>query len=659
MKINALLLLVGISMSHLFSYAQKKEFKFGKIDPQEFQIKSDGEDSSAAAIKIFDVGNCYFQLGSNGFVYIFERHFRYKILTKAGYDYANYQVGLYRSSGSSKEELYGMEAATYNMVDGKMVTSKLGKDAKFTEQFNKQYTYKKFALPNVKEGSIIEFKFTIKSDFIFNLRGWNFQSDVPTLYTEYNVTIPEYFVYKRNFNGVYQVNQTKHQEVNTNFGGVSGSGYLDQYSLANVPALKNEAYITTLDDYRPSIDFELTATRFPGEVYKNYTGTWPKIVTGLAEDENFGGFINKNSYAKTILPTILKGEKDSLAMLNLIFTYVKNNIKWNDSYAKYSSETNPKTIFEKKAGNTADINLSLVSLLKESKFNVKPVLVSTRDNGAHPGYPVISKFNSVIAIVTLNNKDILLDAIEHDMQLGMISYENLNHQALSLNFKNMTSTWIFTEPTFVGERIFNYALALDKENKLKGTIVQYARGYSALRFRDKYRTTNNEVEFLKDYKKDRTGLALSNYKIANMDKIDEVLIETMDVEIEDNVEEAGNLVYFTPLLFERTKENLFKHDKRNFPVDFGYPIKENYRITVTFPEDFEIDKLPQSQAFKLPDNKGSFSITFLSEGKTIMVKSVIDITKSVYTPEEYFDLKELFKAIVQKQAEQIVFKKKA
>jgi hypothetical protein len=42
-----------------------------------------------------------------------------------------------------------------------------------------------------------------------------------------------------------------------------------------------------------------------------------------------------------------------------------------------------------------------------------------------------------------------------------------------------------------------------------------------------------------------------------------------------------------------------------------------------------------------------------------MVKSIISINKSYYTPEEYFDLKALFKAIVEKQAEQVVFKKKA
>jgi hypothetical protein len=660
MKLKTLSIILGLVLSYNINFAQKKEFKFGKIAPEEFQVKAPGIDSGASAIKIFDVGTCSFEVVNNRYVYIYTRHFRYRILTKAGYDYANYRIPLYRSEGSAKEELYSMDAATYNMVDGKMVTSKLTKDAKFTEEFNKRYTFKKYALPNVKEGSIIEYKYTIKSDFIFNLRGWTFQDEVPTLWTEYAVTIPNYFIYKKNFTGVIRVNHIKHEEINDRLEDASNgaTANYDQYALANVPALKDESYITTLDDYRPAVDFELTATNFPGQMYRDYTGTWPKIVYGLSQDENFGLFLNKTAHAKTILPTILKNEKDTLAMVKLIFDYVKTNIKWDNDYRFYASTTNPKAIFEKKAGSSADINLCLIYLLREAKLDANPLLVSTRENGMHPGYPIVSKFNNVIGHITIGNKDVLLDATNRDMQVGMVSFQNLSHQALLIDLKNVRSRWITTEPAFSSERVYMYNLTLDKENKFKGSINQYAKGYAALATRGKYRANNNEADFLKDFKKNKTGLELSNYKIVNLDNLDEMLTESMDVVIEDNVEEAGNLIYFTPLLFERTKENLFKQDKREFPIDFAHPIKESYRITVTFPDDYEVDKLPTSSSFKIPNNRGTFTISYLTEGKTLLVKSLIDIPRSYYTPEEYFELKELFKVIVQKQAEQIVFKKK-
>ncbi|MGM9479306.1 DUF3858 domain-containing protein [Pedobacter sp. GSP4] len=287
------------------------------------------------------------------------------------------------------------------------------------------------------------------------------------------------------------------------------------------------------------------------------------------------------------------------------------------------------------------------------------MLISTRKNGEHPGYPLISAFNNVIGVTEIGNHLYFLDATDKDLPAGMLDYENLSHQGFYINLKNMSGKWLSTEPELPSEKIFVYNMTLDKEHKLTGKINQYAKGYAALHLRDKYRTTNNQTEFIKGFKKDKTGLEISNYQIDNLDNLDELLTETMDAVIEDNVEEAGNMVYFTPLLFERTKENLFKLEQRKFPVDFAYPFKESYRITVNFPEDYEIDKLPKGGIYKLPENNGNFTINYVAEGKTLMVKSTISVNKSLYTPDEYFDLQALFKAVVEKQAEQIVFKKKA
>lgn len=663
LRLLTVLLCAGVmSVGAQTKTTEKKEFKFGKIAPSEFEIKATGRDSSASAVKLFDVGQCYFELSptSDNFVYVYERHIRYKILNKNSYDLANFEVKLYKQSSQAKEDLNNMEAATYNMVDGKLVTSKLNKDAKFTEEFSKNYTIKKFALPNVKEGSIIEFKYKIKSDFIFTLRGWKFQTDIPTLWSEYNVRIPEYFDYKHNISGYLPISHPVHESINATYVvGLPSNATYDKYVVENAPALKEEPFVTTMDDYIPRIAFELRATNFPQDIYRDYNGSWSKIIANLNADENFGLFINKNGYAKSVLPAILKGEKDTLAIINSIFAYVKNNIKWNDDHAIYSSQLNPKSVFEKKTGSSADINLCLLSLLKEAKIVAYPVLISTRDNGEHPGYPIISAFNNVVAVTEVGKTIYFLDATKRDLPIGMLSDENLSHRGFYIDLKSFAGNWISTEPITPNEKSFFYNLVLNTENKLTGQINQYAKGYAALSLREKYRKTNNESEFVKDFKKNKTGLEVNNYKIFNLDNFDELLTESMDVTIEDQVEEAGNLVYFSPLLFERTKENLFKHEERKFPVDFAFPFKENYRITLIFPEEYELDKLPKSGIYKLPDNKGEFSITYFTEGKALMVKSSIAINKSLYTSDEYFDLKELFKAIVEKEAEQIVFKKKA
>lgn len=660
MKINyALSTLVGICVT-LTAFAQKKDYKFGKISAEDFAEKPFGIDSAAAAVKIFDIGECRFEYRPSGFIYVFERHVRYKIMNKNAYDLADFEISLYRGINSKKEDLSRMEAATYNMEAGKILTTKLSKDSKFTEEFNKNYEIKKYTLGNVKEGSVIEYKYTIRSPYIFNLRGWSFQSSIPTVYSSYSVEIPEYFIYKPSYTGFYPLIQTKNETIPASYitGVKSNAGYT-QYVLENSPAVKSEAFVTTVDDYITALSFELMATRFPNAPYQDYTGSWPKIIKVLAEDENFGSFVKKSGAAKTILPNIIKTETDTLKVINLIFDYVKSTVKWNDSYRMYTSETNPKAILDKKNGSSADINLLLLNILNGAKINANALLVCTRSNGTHPGTPQISKFNSVLVHVNVGGKNLILDATDNDHELGMIAYQHLNHQGFSINLQTQEGSWMNTEPNFGEEKIHIYSLTLDKTNKLKGSMHQYFKGYSALAKRNEYRANANEAEYIKQLKKNKLGLSINSYKMQNLDVLTETLFEELDVDIEENVEEAGNLVYLSPLLYERTKENLFKQEKRLYPVDFAYPIKETMRVTINFPEEYSIEKLPKGGTFNLGENRGSFTIHFLTQDQTVLIRSVIEINKTVFSPNEYFDLKELFKLVVEKQAEQIVFKKKS
>jgi hypothetical protein len=661
------LLLAGLLLFAIFSSAQNKAvvkskiFKFGKIDPAEFDTKVTGTDSAASAVALFDVGRGFFEFSSKtgDFMYVFERHTRYKIINKDGYDYGNMELQFYKQNGA-ESKMDNMDAATYNMEGGKIVVSKLNKDAKFSEKQDKNYTLKKFALPNVKEGSIVEYKYRITSDFIYTLGPWYFQRSIPTLYSEFTVTIPEYYKYKPSAGGYIFINPTTeivNEVFSLNGQTLTAQSSKRHYLAENVPGLKRESYVTTMDDYISKIGFELGAITVPGQVYRDFNTSWPKIVKGLKDEENFGGFLNKRSYCKTILKDIVKTETKSDTVVAMIFNYVKNHIKWNDEYRKYTSETNPKTIFEKKIGSSADINLCLLALLTEANITASPVLLSTRENGAHPGFPMITDFNNVIVQAEIGDKTLLLDATDKDLSPELIAYQNLNHQGLKLNLNDENAQWISLEETRLSKKNINLMLTLDAENKLTGKLYLSSTHYQALNRRDEYRSATNETDFLKSYKTGKPGLAIKNYKIEQLDDIGEPLIETMDVMLEDNVEEAGNLAYFTPLLFERTKENPFKLEERNFPVDFGFPTEENYRITVEFPKEYKLDKAPKNEKVTLPEDAAAFTFMFAAEEGKIMITSKISVKKAFFTSEEYHQLKELFKNIVRKQAEQIVLKK--
>jgi hypothetical protein len=633
-----------------------QNYKYGKVELAEFDTKVKGIDSAADAIKLFDVGRGSFDISpvSNQFVYNFTRHVRFKVVNKNAYDLANFEVTLYNSAvGSGKEDLTSVRGATYNLVNGKVEVSKMTSDAKFSSRVDKNHLEKKFTLPNVKEGSIIEYTYTTVSDFLFTLDDWYFQGRYPAKYSELTLIVPEYYIYKPLVSGYLEILQTRPEQINQTNMQVTKTSYY----LKDVPAIKDESFITTLDDYVAKISFEMMATHFPQSGYKDFSSTWPKLMNELMDEEKFGRFINRANYEKGLVSGIVKEEKDSVAKMDLIFNYVKKAIKWDGRHTMYTSENSQKAVLDKKSGNSADINLSLLGMLRLAGLNCAPVLLSTRENGYHPGYPMLSKFNNVVVEVQAGGKTFLLDATDEDNLEGLISYQDLSHQGLRVNVGQKTAEWISLENNKLSSTNIGYTLVLGMDNKLSGNMYYSSDYYEGLLRRKKYKNSATEAEFLKNYKANKPGLDIVSYKIDNLNAPDQALAETMNVTIEDNVEDAGNLVYFTPMLYERTKENPFNLEDRKFPVDFAYPFQELFNSVVEFPEKYVLDKLPKSEAFALPNNDGAFSIRYIVEGNKVAIRSKISINKPVFSAEEYFTLKEFYKNIVRKQAEQIVFKK--
>ncbi|HKG08620.1 MAG TPA: DUF3858 domain-containing protein [Pedobacter sp.] len=638
----------------------EKVVKYGKISPEEFETKVTGSDSAASAVVLFDIGNAIFELSGQklSFVYVLERHIRYKIISKTGYDYANLEIPLY-NDGDDESYLADMDGATYTMENGKMVTTKISKSSKFTERQDKNFTIKKFALPNVKEGSIIEFKYTIKSDFVGRLN-WYFQNNIPTLYSEYDVTIPQFFKYKIDQAGLIDIKPTRElgeQNMVSFYGGGTMETARTQFRVENVPALKVEKFVPTMQEYISKVEFELTSMRMPGQSFMDYSLTWPKIVTQLKDYNRFGGFLAPNDFVKKTLAKIITPDTKPDTVPFLIFDYVKNNIKWNDQMGIYGSSTSAEKVFEKKTGNSADINLTMLALFKEAKIEAAPIILSTRTNGLHPKYPILSKFNNVIIDVKIGERHIFFDATSKNHTPDIIAFQNLNHEGFKVDFATNKGEWVNTDEYKISRRSINSYLTLDKENKLTGKMQLTCTDYDALDKRNKYGNAVNEEEYLKSFRSDKPGLGIKDYKAENLSNPNEPFVESMDVMLEDNVEEAGDLIYFTPMLFEKTKENPFVIDDRKYPVDFGHPNEEVYRMTIEIPKDYTFDKLPKSEKISLLEDAASFSFIIGQEENKISLVSKISFKKSVYTVQEYHDLKELFSNIVRKQAEQIVIKK--
>ena len=133
-----------------------------------------------------------------------------RLLNRNSFDLATLSIPMY-ANGTMEEKIESIDAATYTLENGKVESFKLDKASIFKDKVGKHFTVRKFTLPNLKEGCIIEIKYTFKSPYERYLRPWHFQGDYPKLWSEYTVTIPsiyDFAILKQGYHP-YTLNDTK------------------------------------------------------------------------------------------------------------------------------------------------------------------------------------------------------------------------------------------------------------------------------------------------------------------------------------------------------------------------------------------------------------------------------------------------------------------
>jgi len=636
----------------LFSIATSAAFaqaaKYGKVDIAELKLNKFEQDTSAEAIVLSDYGYTKFTFNHEIQV-VTERHMRIKILKKSGYEWANFEVPFY-IKGGEKERVSSIKGVTYNLENGAIQKYKLESKGIFEEQHNENWFAKKFTMPNVKEGSVIDVSYTITSDFIYNMREWEFQTTIPTLWSEYRAEIPSYFDYKFLMQGYHPLHNRSQNNIATASPELVNNAYT--WVMKDVPALKDERYVTTIKDYQSKIEFELQMVKFPGEAPRKMTGDWADVTSDLMTNDRFGLQLNRSGFFKEELALLTAKHKMPQELAQAIYDQVKNRMTWNNKNTYLATSTTRKA-YEGRVGSVADINLLLTAMLQEAGMDASPVLVSTRANGRPPkGSPLINKFNYVVAQVTIDGKDYLLDATEPLLPFGMLPYRALNGEGYLI--KKNAHRWVALKPV-VNSKFITTNVTLKPNGQMEGQATESAGGYNALSLR---KTLKEEGE---DKFAENLAREVGNYKL------DKPVFENKDninspFNIKYNISTSGNdqhnqIIYLNPLMGHGDKDNPFKLNERLYPVDFAAPMDETIMTTYTLPDGYIIDEAPKSVTVVLPENGGKFMFMVQQDGNTLQVMSKVNINRPVFYAEEYPYLKEFYSQIIAKHAEQIVLKK--
>ena len=656
-----------------YSHAQKSPVKFGEVSIEELKMTRYEKDSSASAVVLCDFGESSISYSqSAGFSLNFERTTRIKILKKDGLEWADFQIPLY-DDGANDEKVSGLKAVTYNLENGKIVAAKAKSDGFFKEKFTDNVNLVKVALPNVKEGSVVEITYTINSDFLMNFWDWEFQETIPVVWSEYRASIPDFFNYDKYMQGYIPLDIADEKVVPTSISITSkerGQGYNVQTSFStdkidftekrfrwvakDVPAFKAEPFITTYKDYISKINFELAYIKYPNQPIEPVLGSWEEINKKYNESETFGKAISGNGFLKKTVDEITAGMTSNEQKIGAIFNYVRQNVSWNET-SRRSVDGSLKKVLDERKGTSAEINFLVASMLEKADIIVHPVLISTRDHGfVRETVPVTSQFNYMICVTEVNGKQVLLDATDKLLPIGVIPERCLNGNGLVISKQG--HRWIKLAAPLKSKFFVTADLTFESDATMKGKVSLDRAGYSAHRGRKNY-LSKAENDYVKDFIGSHAW-EISKSEFKNAKELDQSFKETHDITINDHVTTSGDVIYLNPFITMQEVENPFKSEKREYPVDFGSPLERMYLSKIVIPNGYALDELPKPQIFVLPENAAKYVFNAVVVGDVINITSHLQINKSLFIQDEYPHLREFYTRVVSKQAEQIVLKKK-
>ncbi|MFL1011410.1 hypothetical protein [Flavisericum labens] len=650
---NKVIFTALLTIFSLFSFSQSSETNpVFRVSLKDLKMNAYPKDSTANALVLYEFGSSH--VDRSDYDLRTEEKHKIKIFNKDGFDHATVTIYLYKTDGNHYEEVKNIVGTTYNLEGDKVTKTKLDENNVYREKYDENITMVKFTMPNIKEGSVFTYSYKIRSPYMRKYHGWEFQADIPKLYSEYRTSTPANWVYNVKLVGGKKLTTHK-SSIKKNCleaGGGSADCAEFVYAMKDIPAFIDEDYMTTRLNYLARIEYELeTFQSMDGRVH-HYTKTWKDVDKEIRKEKDIGKQLKKSVDIEQLLPEEIIIQNNQLTKAKAIYKHVQEHYTWNGDF-KIFKDVSVKDLIKNKTGNVSSVNILLNNLLRESGVKCNPVLLSTRGNGfATKLYPVITDFNYLVVQASINGKLYLLDATNSYLSFGELPFRCLNQYGRLLDLDN-GSKWIDIAPKKPSSVLYKADVSIDAEQNVSGNISAKYSGYHALSTKKKY--FSNKQTYIKNLENNAPFIEISDYEALSKEKDSPTFLEKYDVKY--NLDPTGETIYINPIITKFFDSNPFKLQERTYPIDFGYPDTYIYMFNLKFDDNYSVAEIPKDFILGLPNNTGHLSLSSKQFGNSVNLMLKFSFKEATYPPEYYPYLKEFMAKIIDAQNNSLILLK--
>lgn len=575
---------------------------------------------------------------------------RVKILSAEGTRYGIFEFPYHNFS--SNVPIIEVEGFTYNMDDnGAIGVTPLGKEDMQDMAVNGNDRLKRIVFPNVREGSVVELRCVQRMKYS-RMPVWNFQQDIPVLSSELVYTASPFLGYSSRLKGADRCTYTDRRIVK----GEQRAAYVTDpdhivytWGMNNMPAYPTEDYTNNAQEDLIRMVFDLVSrvSSRNGAVL-SVSMTWPKVNDALTKNRDFGRYMKaaEKEYAKI---KDLPADRSVTGIGEAVFRYVRDNYRWNGVSSPYASQRASEFV-KKKTGNSADINLFLVGLLRGAGVEAVPVLLNRRGSGAiDKEMPSEEGFNYVVVSAVIDGAEYFLDATEEWAKFGELPARSANVEGLYMVPGSERWAFTFQDQFSYDERIAD--ATVDVPGAVMDAVVSRSfDGNAAVNMRSEYAAGNFSVaEMLGG----SDGIAVQELSVENAGNADMPFIVKYKYSQPVTVDDDGNIA-IVPLWMLAPEKNQFTGSgMRRFRVDMPFRPMDRYEIRITVPEGYRVAELPRSVTVN--DDISFFKYSTSQEDGTVRVEAEYYLCKSNYPPSSYVVLKNRYDNMIATLQQKIVF----
>lgn len=385
---------------------------------------------------------------------------------------------------------------------------------------------------------------------------------------------------------------------------------MKQYSwqFKNIPAAANESKIP--DSVVPRLitscyDTQLTALK---ALYGNYFTDQP--------DETVKNKVNE----------LIAGKKNDLEKIMAIQQFVAGQIAFCRIPFKQSGYTarSPKEVLNTAYGTDTEKNRLLASMLRA--IGQKPEIVVLFPASLQNGIKGLNAISSFRIKVTDNGKPLFISALFYPTP----SLELSGHQK---NMWMISDTEILPLNIMENNNSVNYKATIQLSPEKAAVNGRFIIKGGMIATMD----TASTGKYIKNLCSQTGKLTSSQLNSADLRNAD------MNFSAEKELSTSHNyLVYDLPYLNTGIKTWYLRNlnSSREKPYELSYPVRENYSYTITFTPEMSLKTKATDISINKPFGKLHISIT--PAGNHITVNKEIQLNKTILSPSEYQDFKNMY-----------------